>query len=184
MSDAEPQISIYGQKWVQAVNRLDALPDAVRGAFARMLAKMEEGWKFAGPMQAAVEAGPNRDGYTHTEVVYYAAEVLIVDLFRTLALELAGAVPDMDEGCAPDAMLDDVESESELFMRYLIMTEATLAHPDVDPDARAELLGPIIGLREWMEGYWQCLKEMEAVLVSLNLPERPRYERRVQRFHR
>jgi hypothetical protein len=173
----KPEVTIYGPKWIRALHRLDALPSDVRGAFARMLATMEEGWKFAGPMQAEVQ-GATRDAYTQTDVAYYAAEVLVVDLFRTLAFELADAVPDMVEGFAPDVMLDDVESESELLMRYLVMTEATLAHPDVAERARAELVGPTIGLREWMPGFWRTFKEMEDALDALDLPQAPADKRR------
>ncbi|HEU0051712.1 MAG TPA: hypothetical protein VFQ39_01000, partial [Longimicrobium sp.] len=94
------------------------------------------------------------------------------------------AVPDMGARYGPDVMLDDVRTESELLVRYLVLTEAALRHPDVPPGTRAELLDPVFGLREWMPAFLTGFREMEAALDSLGLPEPPGYEARVQRFPR
>ncbi|HEU0053218.1 MAG TPA: hypothetical protein VFQ39_08565 [Longimicrobium sp.] len=167
----EPVGTIYGERWVRAAGRLDALPGEVRGPFARLLAHVEEGWRHARVLQSAVEAAPSYvDGYSPREVIFYTIEVLVVDLFRWLAHEAADAVPDLREGVAPPVNLDDVEAESELLMRYLILTELSLAHPDAPPELRARFAEPVARLKDWTLGFWRLFRPMERTLVALRLP--------------
>lgn len=167
----EPSATIYGPDWHAAQEQLLMVREArlrvvLRGAFKHL----ERGWKTLRPVQLHHEHnGPPFSDDVTTAVLYFL-EVEIVDRYRGLALEIAGAVPKGRGVRVSTAGFDDMQSEMELMRLYFRLAGLMGESAAVDQPARGFAAG-VGRLVPWARDFERRFEELETTLRELGLSD-------------
>ena len=146
----EPRYTIFGEAWNDARRRAAAYP----ATYGRMLDHLEAGWGCFSELQDVCDTAP-RASPDAVKALLYVAELEVVDLFRWLAGECVTLVP----GAPPEeaAWMEEVESESETLLWYLLVTEMAVHHSAMPESVRVPISTLAHRLIPWTREFLEVL---------------------------
>lgn len=162
---AEPSWSIYGsEQWQTAKERVSTAPPESRRLFRELLARIEQGWRHLRALQRLYER--ERPGATVPEYVQLLEFVHedVVDLFRTVVLDVADLVASPFEWRDADDM-SDVHGDLLLFQRNLIVLRLAGGSELVPPAAARTIREAAAPVGAWPDEMLAILGEVDGTIL-------------------